>query len=261
MEVPDYIDPENLGERLAWHQKALQYDRMPESDLRETLRYYHASVEWGVDRQVGEILRTLEQKGITDRTIVVFTSDHGDFMGEYNMVRKGMFLYDALLHVPMIWYAPGYIRMGLSLDNMTQNVDIFPTLLDLAGLAVPDRLSGRSLKHILQGEIPVDDDFAVYASAVYGDLPENYWDDPEPYFNPDSDIPFHSRVENLTWTSQYRTAMARTRNWKLILSESHEPELYQMNGCHAEKENLYGQAQYSQVAEMLKQKIRDHWEW
>ncbi len=261
MDVPEYIDPALLSERLALHQKALHYDRMPETDLKETLRYYHASVEWGVDKQVGEILQALENKGIADNTILVFTSDHGDFMGEYNMVRKGMFHYDALLHVPLIWYAPGHIKKGLRLDNMTQNVDIFPTLLDIAGMEIPDHLAGRSLKNILQGNQPIDDEFIVYASAVYGDLPEGYWENPEPYFNPDSDVPFHSRVENLTWTSQYRTVMARTRNWKLILSESHEPELYKMDGGYTENENLYGQAQYSQVAEELERNIKAIWEW
>ena len=261
MEVPEYIDPGKLGDRLAQHQKALHYDRASESDLKETMRYYFASVEWGVDHQVGEILLALEKKGITDNTIVVFTSDHGDFMGEYQMVRKGMFLYDALLHVPLIWYAPGHLKKGLSLDHMTQNVDIFPTLLDIAGMEVPDHLSGRSLKNIMQGKLSIDDDFVVYASAVYSDLPEGYWDNPEPYFNPDSPVSFHTRVENLTWLSQHRTVMARTRNWKLILSESHEPELYRMDGGHFETENLYGQEQYNQIAEELEQKIQANWQW
>jgi arylsulfatase A-like enzyme len=261
MDVPEYIDPAKLGDRLALHQKALHYDRISESDLKETMRYYHASVEWGVDHQVGEILQAIENKGISNNTILVFTSDHGDFMGEYHMVRKGMFLYDALLHVPMIWYAPGYIKKGLSLDNMTQNVDIFPTLLDIAGMDIPDHIAGRSLKNTLLGQVPIDDDFIVYASAVYGDLPEGYWDNPEPYFNPESNIPFHSRVENITWTSEYRTVMARTRNWKLILSESHEPELYKMDGGHVEKENLYGQTPYQQVAKELEEKIKTNWQW
>jgi len=225
------------------------------------MRYYHASVEWGVDHQIGEILKALDKKGIAENTVLVFTSDHGDFMGEYRMVRKGMFLYDALLHVPLIWYAPGHLKKGLSFDNMTQNVDIFPTLLDIAGIEIPDHLAGRSLKNMMQGQVPIDDDFIVYASAVYSDLPEEYWDDPEPYFDPDSPVPFHTRVENLTWLSQYRTVMARTRNWKLILSESHDPELYKMDGGHVEKENLYGQTPYQQVAKELEQKIQANWQW
>jgi len=261
MEVPEYIDPAKLGDRLAQQQKALHYDRTSASDLKETMRYYHASVEWGVDHQIGEILKALDKKGIAENTVLVFTSDHGDFMGEYRMVRKGMFLYDALLHVPLIWYAPGHLKKGLSFDNMTQNVDIFPTLLDIAGIEIPDHLAGRSLKNMMQGQVPIDDDFIVYASAVYSDLPEEYWDDPEPYFDPDSPVPFHTRVENLTWLSQYRTVMARTRNWKLILSESHDPELYKMDGGHVEKENLYGQTPYQQVAKELEQKIQANWQW
>jgi hypothetical protein len=172
-----------------------------------------------------------------------------------------VFLYDALLHVPMIWYAPGYIKKGLSLDNMTQNLDIFPTLLDLAGIEIPEQLAGRSLKNVLHGQKTIDDSFTVYASAVYGDLPEGYWDHPEPYYKPDSELPFHTRVENITWTAQFRTVMARTRNWKLILSESRAPELYKMDGGHVERENLYGQAQYRQVAQELEQNIKDIWDW
>ena len=225
------------------------------------MRYYHASVEWGVDHQIGQILHALEKKGITENTVLVFTADHGDFMGEHHMVRKAMFLYDALLHVPMIWYAPGCIEEGLSLDHLTQNLDIFPTLLDYAGIDIPGELTGRSLKNILQGQSPDDDDFMVYASAAYSDFPEGYWDDPEPYFDPNSPVPFHTRVENLSWKPQYKTAMARTRNWKLILSESHEPELYQMNGGYIERQNVYGQKQYSEIAEKLEQEIKAHWEW
>lgn len=259
--LPEYIDPVRLGDRLAQHQKALHYDRISESDLKETMRYYHASVEWGVDHQIGEIVKTLEKKGIADNTVLVFVADHGDFMGEYHMVRKGIFHYDALLHVPMIWYAPGHIKKGVSLNNMTQNVDIFPTLLDFAGVKIPDNLAGRSLKKILKGQIQAKDDVTVYASAAYSDLPEGYWDNPEPYYNPDSNVPFHSRVENLTWMPHHRTAMARTKNWKLILSETHEPELYKMDGGHMERQNLYGQDQYREIVEELEQKIKAHWEW
>lgn len=261
MMLPEYIDPDQLGMRLAQHQVALHYDRISDADLKETMRYYHASVEWGVDHQIGQILQALEEKGIAENTVLVFAADHGDFMGEHHMVRKGMFLYDALLHVPMIWYAPGRIREGLSLDNLTQNLDIFPTLLDYAGIEIPEDLAGRSLKNVLQGQSPEDDDFMVYASAAYSDFPEGYWDHPEPYFNPDSPVPFHTRVENITWKPQYKTAMVRTRDWKLILSESHEPELYHMNGGTIERQNLYEQKQYREIFEKLEQDIKTHWEW
>lgn len=261
MILPEYIDPGKLGDRLAQHQKALRYDQISESDLKETMRYYHASVEWGVDHQIGIILNALKEKGVAENTILVFTSDHGDFMGEHHMVRKAMFLYDALLHVPMIWYAPGLIKKGLSPDNMTQNVDIFPTLLEFAGIDIPENVDGRSLKTIMEGQVPVDDDFIVCASAAYSDLPEGYWENPEPYYNPESNVPFHTRVEDITWKPEHRTAMARTRNWKLIISETHKPELYKMDGGHIERQDLYGELQYRDISEQLEQKIRASWEW
>jgi len=261
MELPEYVNPSNLGIRLANHQKALRYDRISESELKETLRYYHASVEWGVDYQLGRIIKYLEGRGIADNTILVFTSDHGDFMGHHHMVRKGMFLYDALLHVPMIWYAPGHIGKGLFLDSMTQNIDIFPTILDFAGIEIPEHLSGRSLKNILQGQPDKNDNLDVFAYASYSDLPEGYWSSPEPYFNPKSDVPFHSRVENLTWKDDKHTVMVRDRNWKLILSETHKPELYYMADRHVEKQNLYDQSQYRQKFIELERKLNTMKKW
>ena len=55
--------------------------------------------------------------------------------------------------------------------------------------------------------------------------------------------------------------MARTREWKLILSETHSPELYHMNGGTIERQNLYGQSRYQEIYEELEQKIKEHWAW
>lgn len=261
MILPDYIDPAKLSDRLAEQQKALHYDKVPEADLKETMRYYYASVEWGVDYQIGRIMKALEEKGLDKNTIIVFTSDHGDFMGEHHMVRKAMFHYDALLHVPMIWYAPSYIKKDYRPENLSQNVDIFPTLLDLAGIDIPEQLVGRSLVKVLQGKQPADKNFTVFASAAYSDLPKDYWENPEPYFESDNDIPFHSRVQDYTWNEENRTVMARNLNWKLILNETREPELYFMNGGHIERENLYGNSKYEDIYQSLKSKIDSLWSW
>jgi arylsulfatase A-like enzyme len=261
IELPEYIDPAKLGDRLADHQKALHYDKVSEADLKETMRYYYASIEWGVDHQLKGIMKALEEKGIADNTVLVFTSDHGDFMGQHHMVRKGMFLYDALLNVPMIWYAPGLIKKGLSPENMTQNVDIFPTLLDFAGVEIPKHLVGRSLKNILQGEKVLDDGFVLFASEAYSDLPGDYWDEPELYFDPESDVPFHTRVERMTWNEKKKTAMVRNKDWKLIVSETHSPELYFMNGGNIERENLYGKPEHEAVYQSLKKELDKRWKW
>ena len=261
MKIPPYVAPEKLGPRLTEHVKALHFDKIKDSDITETMRYYYAAVEWGVDEQVGRVLKALKNKGILDNTIVVFTSDHGDFMGEHRMVRKGMFLYDALLHVPFIWYAPGLVQKGLRTDTPAQGVDLFPTLADLTGGNIPENVSGRSLKKVLQGQEKNNDDTVVIASAGYSDLPPDYFDDPEKPFDPDNKVPFHTRVEKLTWKDEKRTIMARTKEWKLIKSDSRPTELYRMAGGWIEKENVAEKPEFQAIRKNLEAKLKKSWKW
>jgi arylsulfatase A-like enzyme len=261
MKLPDYVTPERLSGRLALHQRALRYDRVSDGDLTETLRYYHASVEYGVDAQVGELMAALKASPHADNTIVIFTADHGDFMGHHRMVRKGMFLYDALLHVPMIWYGPKYFAGGLTTDSLGQGVDIFPTLADLCGGGGPDMLAGRSVLDVLRGVDDGEEERAVYASAAYSDLPAGYFDDPEPRYDLESGKPFHSRVQDHTWQPEQRTVMVRTKAWKLILNESQPAELYHMADGRVEQENVAGRAEHADIQKNLEEKARAHWQW
>jgi len=261
MVIPPYVSPDKLSPRLAEQQQALHYDRITDTDLKATMAYYYAATQWGVDEPVGRVLQALERKGLTDNTIVIFTSDHGDFMGQHRMVRKGMFLYDTLLHVPMIWYAPGLIGKGLRVRELAQGIDLFPTLADLTGGTIGCELPGRSLSPLLKGERPREDDSTIFASAAYSDLPADYFDHPEPVTSPDSDTPFHSRVERLTWQDERKTVMARTREWKFIRSETRPPELYHMNGGWIEKENVVGQRRHRKVRQTLERQVQELWPW
>lgn len=261
IEIPPFVHPSKLSPRLEEEYRLRRFDKLTEADLKETMRYYYAAIEWGVDHQVGQVLQALRAQGIMDNTIVVFSSDHGDFMGEYHMVRKGMFLYDALLHVPFICYAPGILGKGIQSEVMAQGVDLYPTLVELTGGKVPEGLSGRSLKPFLSGQTEDEENFAVFASTGYNDLPEDYFDDPLPYYDPDSNQPFHYRVQELTWEGKFRTVMARTKNWKLILSETRPPELYHMEGGWTEKENVADDPAYAEVLSSLKAKLDKVWSW
>ncbi|NIA12940.1 MAG: sulfatase-like hydrolase/transferase [Nitrospiraceae bacterium] len=144
MKVPDYIPAKRLGARLDEHSRAMRFADMTPQTLKNTMRYYYAGIEWGVDQQVGLVLDALKETGQMANTIVVFTSDHGDFMGHHGMVRKGMFLYDDLLHVPLIYYAPGRIPPGRRLGGLAQGVDLFSTLTDLTGGEISQGLPGMS---------------------------------------------------------------------------------------------------------------------
>ena len=76
MQLPPFVPPANLSDRLEAYYRALRMNELTPEDLQETLRYYYASVAYGVDLQVGRILKTLTEKGISDNTIIIFTADH-----------------------------------------------------------------------------------------------------------------------------------------------------------------------------------------
>jgi arylsulfatase A-like enzyme len=109
--------------------------------------YYALVTE--VDHHVGEILRALDEAGLTNETIVIYCSDHGDFVGNHGMVEKaaaGQNVYEDILNIPLIIRYPGNKENGKHNGELVSLVDIYPTLVELLGLKIPD------LKYPLQGE-------------------------------------------------------------------------------------------------------------
>jgi arylsulfatase A-like enzyme len=258
MKIPEFIEPEVLSGRLADYARAMGMGKISDTDLTETMRYYYAAIAWGVDAQIGRLLRALQEQGLENNTIVVFTADHGDFMGHHNMVRKGMFLYDALLHVPMIWYAPGQLPNGRRVKNLAQGIDIFPTLIDLTGGERRSDLEGRSLKSVLDGETINEDGFFIYTSAGYNELDFQRL---EKGVAKDDETPLHTCVLRQNMNPKLRTKSIRNRKWKLIMSESRPLELYHMDGGHIERENVAKKTEFTDVRGKLEKRLRDWWPW
>ena len=103
-----------------------------------------------VDHYVGRILAALEACGKRQNTIIVFTSDHGEWLGEHLRYGKGYPAHDAASRVPLIISAPGGMPAQRR-DDIVEAVDIVPTLLDLAGIQIPPTLQGSSLASVLEG--------------------------------------------------------------------------------------------------------------
>jgi arylsulfatase A-like enzyme len=119
---------------------------------QETVRRYYRLIA-SIDEAMGSILGELASRGLDDNTVVVFTSDNGYYLGEYAFADKWL-MHEPSIRTPMVVYDPraaGAAR-GRRLDAMTLNIDIAPTLIDLAGAAAPPSMQGRSLGPLLRGE-------------------------------------------------------------------------------------------------------------
>jgi arylsulfatase A-like enzyme len=113
----------------------------------------------GVDRLVGNLLDALKKQGLDENTIIIFSSDHGLFFGEHGLGGKAL-CYEVCTRVPFIIYdpnAPEYAK-GMVSDELVQSIDIAPTMLDYAGIAIPDTFQGKSIRDLVGGkDAPVRD--------------------------------------------------------------------------------------------------------
>ena len=187
-------------------------DSVSERDAKSLQAAYYAMIKL-IDNQVGRILETLEETGQREQTVILFTSDHGEMLGDHGLIQKGCRFYEGLVRVPLIFSWPGHFESGVKSDELVELLDIAPTLLELAGLTVPDRMQGKSLLPILQGKAPDDHhrDFVrcEYYDAV--DLPDG------------------------TFATMYRD-----RSHKLVVYHGHQHgELYDLEADPDEFENLW----------------------
>lgn len=124
-----------------------EQEKMSDALRREAIQAYWASISF-MDAQVGRVLDALDQLGLADNTIVVFTSDHGYHMYEHGLWQK-MSLFENSAHVPLIIAPPGTANGGKASAGPVELVDLYPTLADLCGWPVPDYLDGMSLRPML----------------------------------------------------------------------------------------------------------------
>ena len=119
---------------------------LDDDERRQVLAAYAATVSF-LDAQIGRVLDALDEHGLRDRTIVVFSSDHGYHLGEHDFWQK-LSLHEESARIPLLISAPGY-EPGVS-DSLCEQIDVYPTLADLAGLPLPPHCQGRSLVPVLR---------------------------------------------------------------------------------------------------------------
>ena len=196
------------------------------TDSRTLQAAYYAMIKL-VDDQLGRILAALEESGQRDNTVVIFTSDHGEMLGDHGLIQKGCRFYEGLVRVPLIFSWPGVFPAELRSDGLVELLDKTPTLLELAGLEVPERMQGRSLLPILKGVA----DPAVHRDSVRCE-----------YYNA------------LEMPNQSFATMYRDERYKLVIYHGHDcGELYDLQEDPEEFENMWDEPEAQPlVLELLK---------
>jgi arylsulfatase A-like enzyme len=138
-----------------------------EDDWRRFRANYLALVTQ-VDTAVGQILDALEQAGLADNTIVVFTSDHGEMMGDHALLAKGV-MYEEAVHIPLLMRVPWLCREQRRIGGSISQIDLAPTLLDLMNQPIPNTLMGRSRRDVLEGRATLEENdvFFLWSGDEY----------------------------------------------------------------------------------------------
>ena len=172
----DLYDPETLEDPwvsledgcddypyFASYREGKEFDLYSKRANKQAKAYYYANITF-IDEQVGRILDTLEEEGLVDSTLVIFTSDHGDLMGDHNLWYK-CFGFEGSLRVPLLFRWPNVIPKGTRYTGLTSLLDLFPTLLGAAGVAYDHyQRPGKDLMKLLRGEAVHE---AVFSEVMF----------------------------------------------------------------------------------------------
>jgi choline-sulfatase len=174
-----------------------------------------------IDAQIGQLLDILERRGLLDRTVVVIVGDHGESLGDHGEWTHGLFVYESVLHVPLLIRAPGSGLRGRRVSGLTRSVDVMPTVLELLGVRHEARMDGESLLPLVAG---ARRDLGAYAENLYPNL-------------------------QFGWST---VRALRAGRFKVI--DTARPELYDLQHDPEERQNLFDSRR--DVAEPLLRRLR-----
>lgn len=270
----------NPEQRIAWgkyyfpRNRRLLEARLTGKELDEWkyqnyIRDYMSVIK-SVDESVGRVLDYLDSHGLTDNTIIVYTSDQGFYMGEHGWFDK-RFMYEESLRTPLLIAYPGHIQPGSVCNKLVQNIDYAPTFLDLAGISKPKELPGRSLTPLFKA----GDKVKVWRSSIY----YHYYDYPTYHMVRKHDgvrtdryklIYFYGEggLDAVKENKYQRQPGTREHGCMTYLTSLgyFEPkdsavnynELYDLQADPHELNNLYGKPGYEKITKQLQKQLTDY---
>ena len=223
---PEQLDPHS---RRLWEDCAFGEAGITEDDVRRARHGYYASLSY-VDERIGEILTALAACGLAENTVVMFTADHGDFLGEHGLFFKMSFREHAS-RVPLVVHAPGRFAPRRVSQPVTL-VDLAPTIADLARPGLSEELAqpvdGRSLVPLLEGAAEGAD--AVVVGEYLGE------------------------------SALAPMVMVRRGRWKLISTPSDPDQLFDLEADPLELVNLANDSGHAQVLGELREEVSRRWD-
>ena len=229
-------------------------DKLSEEDKREIRAVYYGMVT-RVDHQLGKIIEKLKDTGRYDDTAIFIFSDHGDYTGDYGLVEKWWTGFqDCLLNTPFIAKIPGFPPAGKK-ETMIEMIDLYPTVLELAGIEAPHSHFGKSLVGLLRRNEDYLRD-AVFAEGGHLET-EKYCFEPVL----DETVLDGMYYEKTTLPRKYgpkvfaKAIMIRTNKFKYIYCPDDINELYDLEDDPQELYNLAGKPQVSDIEQTLREEI------
>ncbi len=201
--------------------------RPQDRDIESIQAAYYAMISL-IDDQFARILAALEETGERDSTVIIFTSDHGEALGDHGLLEKGCRFYDGLVRVPLVFSGPPSLERDLRSSALVELIDKTATILDLAQVEIPEHVQGRSLLPILRGERSPD----AHREFVRCE----YYDALDPYFTRGGD----TAVTRGTFATMYRD-----RRYKLSLYHTHGlGELFDLENDPFEFDDLWNRPEH-----------------
>jgi len=203
--------------------------RTPEEhDAKKKQALYYAMIKL-IDDQFARLMDHLEKTGQRDNTVIIFTSDHGETLGDHGLMYKGCRFYEGLVRVPLIISWPGKFSKGVRANGLVELLDKAATILDLAQVPLPEYFQGKSLLPVLKGESD--------PNHIRDFVRSEYFDALAPFFT--------------GGTGAFAT-MHRTDRYKLVVYHSiNEGELYDLQEDPWEHKNLWDSAEHQDIRNQL----------
>ncbi|MGQ9611099.1 MAG: sulfatase-like hydrolase/transferase [bacterium] len=212
---PNYYDDMKDKPAIYRRIREMRFGQLSELEIRDGIRYFWAYCTY-LDELFGKILDALDETGVSENTLVIYCSDHGDYCGEHGLFAKGIPCFQGAYNVPAVMRLPSLIKSHKRIDEFVSLADFAPTIIELAGLNIDRHFSGYSFLPFLRDEKP------------------NNWRDE-----------IHTQCNGVELYYTQRSVM--TKDFKYVFNGFDFDELYDLRSDPYEMENLSGNPAYEEV--------------